>query len=75
MERSMEEGIADIQNAASPTAFATSYKPFPFFLSNKFLSLVVSVSHTLNVKKYKKNSYVALLEQSVQDAGFSRRIQ
>lgn len=75
MGRSMGEAIAEIQNAASPVAVPTSYKPFPFFLSNKFLSLVVSVSHTLNVKKYKKNTCVALLEQSVQDVGFSRCIQ
>lgn len=71
MERSSGDGTADIQNAASPTAFPAAYKPFPFFLSNNFLSLVVSVSHTLNVKKYKKNRYIALLKQSVQDLGSS----
>lgn len=71
MERSNGDGIADTQNAASPRAFPTAYKPFPFFLSNNFLSLVVSVSHTPNIKKYKKSRYIALLEQSVQDTGFS----
>lgn len=62
-------------NAASPTALPTSYKHNPFFLCHKFLSLMVSVSNTQNVRKCEKNRYIALLGQAVQDACFSRYVR
>lgn len=73
LKRGSAERRADMQNTASLTVLPIPYQQYPFFLSQEFLPLMVSVSNTYNVRKQEKHGYITQLEQP--EVGFSGCVQ